>query len=222
MTVFAEWCGRRLQPIGSPYRFPYHFPSRLTPSSHPTSRFARKALSTTPGLAPGGLGTRQVLGFRGLEKPFFGGSPLHERKGIPLPTRQLRGALQKNDTCVGLVLLCTGSLDKCHLRASAKAPKGSFEGTPRYTTSFALKGHFESDTWTRWTKQRPNRPKNVRKMSKNRLCWTVVFDIGHGSVLLGCPMISTSEKKGNFPQKWHTKMAHKNGQLKPGPEEWNH
>ena len=37
----------------------YHFPSHLTPSSDPNSHFTRKALSSTPGLAPGGLGTRQ-------------------------------------------------------------------------------------------------------------------------------------------------------------------
>ena len=40
----------------------YHFPSHLTPLSDPNSHFARKALSATPGLAPGGLGTRQILG----------------------------------------------------------------------------------------------------------------------------------------------------------------
>ena len=33
----------------------------LTPSSETNSHFARKALSATPGLAPGGLGTRQTL-----------------------------------------------------------------------------------------------------------------------------------------------------------------
>ena len=38
----------------------YPAQSRLTPSSDPNSHFARKALSATPGLAPGGLGTRQM------------------------------------------------------------------------------------------------------------------------------------------------------------------
>ena len=38
----------------------YHFPSHSTPSSDPNSNFARKALSATSGLAPGGLSTRQV------------------------------------------------------------------------------------------------------------------------------------------------------------------
>ena len=48
---------------------------------------------------------------------------------------------------MGLVLLCVRSLDKCrHLRAGAK---GSSEATPWYTKLLALKGHFESDTWTR-------------------------------------------------------------------------
>ena len=56
--------------------------------------------------------------------------PLHERKGIPLPTRSFRGALQKNDACFDLVLPCMGSLHKCHFRAGAK---GGSEGTPRYT-----------------------------------------------------------------------------------------
>ena len=37
----------------------YHFPSHLTPSSDPNRHFARKVLSATLGLAPGGLGTRQ-------------------------------------------------------------------------------------------------------------------------------------------------------------------
>ena len=38
------------------------FPSHLTPLSDPNSHFARKALSATPGLAPGGLGTRRLFG----------------------------------------------------------------------------------------------------------------------------------------------------------------
>ena len=77
---------------------------------------------------------------------FFGGSPLHDGEGIPLPTRGFRGALQKNDTCLGLVLLCMGSLDKCHLRAGAK---GGSEGLPGAHKIAWPKGHFESDTWTR-------------------------------------------------------------------------
>ena len=40
----------------------HDFPSHWTPSSDPNSRFARKALSATEGLAPGGLSTRQVSG----------------------------------------------------------------------------------------------------------------------------------------------------------------
>ena len=74
---------------------------------------------------------------------FFGGSPLHKRKGIPLPTRGFRGALQKNDTCFYLVLLCMGSLRKCHFRT------GATEVSPVHKKLLALKGHFDSDTWTR-------------------------------------------------------------------------
>ena len=38
----------------------YRFLSHLTPSSDPNHHLARKALSATPGLAPGGLDTRQI------------------------------------------------------------------------------------------------------------------------------------------------------------------
>ena len=37
---------------------------------------------------------------------FFGGFPLHKRKGIPLPTRGFPRGSSENDTCFDLVLLC--------------------------------------------------------------------------------------------------------------------
>ena len=69
---------------------------------------------------------------QGSVDPRFVAGPLGTRKKRnSIAHKEVpRGALQKNDTCLGLALLCMGSHDKCHLRVGVK---GRSEGTPQYT-----------------------------------------------------------------------------------------
>ena len=71
---------------------------------------------------------------------FFGGSPLHERKRSPLPTRGFRGApSRKNDTCLTPCIAVHGwSLHKY------VTPGDSLV----HMKLLHLKKHIESDTWT--------------------------------------------------------------------------
>ena len=65
---------------------------------------------------------------------------MKERNSIA--QKGFREALQEK---FGLVLLCMGPLNKCHLRAGAM---GNSEATRVHIKLLALKGYFESDTWT--------------------------------------------------------------------------
>ena len=67
------------------------------------------------------ISARMVVFAEGVVSPscchFFSGSPLYERKGIPLPTRGSREALQTNISLVWpCIAVSMGSLNKCHLR----------------------------------------------------------------------------------------------------------
>ena len=78
---------------------------------------------------------------------FFGGSPLHERNGSPLPTRGFRGALQKNDTCLTPFIAVHGVTAQVSFSCGCE---GRFRGDSAvHMNLLALKGCFESDTWTR-------------------------------------------------------------------------
>ena len=89
LAVSAEWCGKGLQPVGNPYKslsFPLTFDTLVKPQ-----HCARKALSATPGLAPGGLGSSQISKIGCL---LLGAFLENEKSGVDKMTRSSLKSLQ--------------------------------------------------------------------------------------------------------------------------------